>query len=81
MIFLAGRFSEIRAFGKTPLWMASHLSSPIRICFFLQRGVSSKYRYRLWRRRFWYENVGRSLYAKFDPGSTFGRFGGFYLGL
>ena len=29
----------------------------------------------------WYENVGRSLYAKFDPGSTFGRFGGFYLGL
>ncbi|MBN06994.1 MAG: hypothetical protein CMM45_04085 [Rhodospirillaceae bacterium] len=38
MIFLAGRFSEIRAFGKTPLWMASHLSSPIVHCFFYSEG-------------------------------------------
>ena len=38
MIFLAGRFSEIRAFRKTPLWMASRLSSPILFVFSYNEG-------------------------------------------
>ena len=33
MTFLAGRFGEIRAFRKTPLWMVFRLSSPTRLWF------------------------------------------------
>ena len=34
MTFLAGRFGEVRALGKTPLWMVSCLFAPTRLCIF-----------------------------------------------